>query len=469
MQRNNTNNTNNINNTNNLTPNLSYNLNQHGIVVPTAESIAEALSEVTSIDQLEGKNNILGKLFQQTVDKLLEAEMDEHLGYGKHQRRDYLPNSQYSNPDNNPDKPQRPNYRNGVSSKKIKTSYGELDVAIPRDRSGEFKPTVVSKHQKASNGLEAKILSLYAMGNTTTEISEHLADMYGYTVSPQYISTVTNKILPMVEEWQGRELERIYPIVFLDAIKYKVRIEKDGVRKVIDKSIYIVLGINIYGRKEVLGVYPGDSDGTGYGESAKYWMYVLSDLRQRGVEDILICSTDNLTGMSKALESTFPNTKHQKCIVHQVRNSMRFVSYKHLREFTADMKRFYRAKDLKTAESEFKLFKDKWNSKYTYAIKSWETNWNELMEYMQYPSEIRRIIYTTNTIESINKSLRKATKKRLSYTSDDSIMKCLYLAIQKITKKWDKSIANWAMILNQLTIVFEDRITKHLDSNSPYP
>lgn len=422
--------------TNNQSKN-DYFINPHGLPVPTPEKIVNTLSGVTSMDQLEGKDNLLTQLFQRTVDAALEAEMEHHLGYSKHQ------------------KTTNKNSRNGTNTKQLKTQYGQIDIAIPRDREGSFDPKLIPKHQRTTQGLENKILYLYGLGNSTADISEQLEELYHFQVSPQYISTVTAKILPLVEAWRNRPLEPCYPIVFLDAIRYKIRDESTNL--VENKAVYVVLGINLSGKKEILGLYIQKE------ESAKYWMSVLSDINRRGVKEILICCSDNLTGFNKAIESIYPNTIHQKCVIHQIRNSTQFVSYKDLKAFTSELRKVYTAKDEKQAKTHFSSFKDKWNDKYSYAIKSWENNWTELMSFMQYPSEIRRIIYTTNPIESLNRQLRLSTKKRGSFPNDNALLKCLYLTIQRIDKK-QKQTRNWSSIINQLTIVFEDRITQYIDS-----
>lgn len=425
----------------------NYILNEHGIPVPTIEHIQNMLGSVTSIDQLEGKGNVLGKLFEKTINSLLQGEIENHLGYSSNQKTGISKTSG--------------NSRNGYTSKKLKTDMGQVMVDTPRDRLGSFQPQIVKKNQTSTKGIEQKIIALYAMGNTTSEISDHLEEIYGFEVSPQYISLATEKVLPLVKDWQNRPLEPIYPIVFLDCIRYKIRDGGGDGRgiggRVINKAVYVLLGISITGKKDVLGLYTSEN------ESAKFWMNVLSDIRERGVQDILICPTDNLTGFNEAITSIFPNTKHQKCIVHQIRNSTKFVSYKDLKPFTKDLKTIYTAKDELTALENFEKVKEVWNHKYSYAIKSWETNWNELMTFMEYPKEIRTLIYTTNPIEGLNRQLRKVTKKRASFPTDNSLFKCLFLAIQNIQKKWTLPIRNWSQIINQLTIIFEDRITKYIN------
>jgi len=431
--------------------NKTHTFNQYGVPIPTPEHIQQVLGQVTSVDQLEGKGNVLGKLFETTINSLLQAEIEDHLGYDSNQKKGISKTSG--------------NSRNGYNSKKLKSEYGEMEINTPRDRLGEFKPQLIPKNQTSTKGLEDRIIALYAMGNSTSEIAEHLEEIYGFKVSPQYISLATDKVLPLVKEWQNRPLELMYTIVYLDCIRYKVKMgssinEVTGRSyggRVVNKAIYVLLGVDITGRKDVLGLYISES------ESAKFWMSVLSDIKERGVEAILICPTDNLTGFNEAITSIFPFTKHQKCIVHQIRNSTKFVSYKDLKSFTKDLKTIYTAKDEMTALENFESVKQKWNDKYSYAFKSWESNWNELMTFMEFPAEVRRLIYTTNPIEGLNRQLRKVTKKRSSFPTDDSLLKCLYLAIKNIQKKWTMPIRNWGQVLNQLTIIFEERITKYIN------
>jgi putative transposase len=393
-----------------------------------------------------GPDSVFAKLFQNTINAVLQAEMENHLGYGNNQKAGI---SKVSG-----------NSRNGYNSKKIKSQYGEIEIEIPRDRVAAFEPQIVAKQQTTTNDLEAQILALYAMGNSTNEISQHFKQIYGFDISDNYISTVTEKVLPLVKEWLSRPLQPIYPIVFLDAIRYKVR-EGGGNNglggKIMDKAVHIALGIGIDGKKDVLGLYISEN------ESAKFWMSVLSDVKSRGVQDILIASTDNLTGFTDAIHSIFPNTKHQKCIIHQIRNSTKFVSYKDLKQFTSDLKLVYTSKDENTALDQFEMFKNKWNKDYAYAIKSWETNWPELMTYMEYPQEIRKLIYTTNPIEGLNRQLRKVTSKRTVYPSDEAVLKNLYLVITKLNDKWTMPVRDWSKILNQLTILFEDRIIRFIN------
>lgn len=424
----------------------SFTLNSSGIPVPTVEYLQAELSKVTSTDQMVGPDSVFAKLFQNTINAVLQGEIENHLGYPPNQKgvSKTLGNS-----------------RNGFNSKKLKSQYGEVEIDVPRDRVASFEPQIIAKHQTTTNDLENQILALYAHGNSTSEISSHFKEIYGFEVSSQYISTVTEKVMPLVRDWLNRPLQSIYPIVFLDAIRYKVREGGGGNGlggRIMDKAVHILLGIDVSGKKDVLGLYISET------ESSRFWMTVLSDLQSRGVKDILICSTDNLSGFSEAIKSIFPLAQHQKCIVHQIRNSTKFVSYKDLKEFTKDLKLVYTAKDELTALTYFEDFKQKWNKDYTYAIKSWESNWTELMTFMQYPQEIRKLIYTTNPIEGLNRQLRKSTRKRTVYPNEESLLKNLYLILSRLNHKWTMSIQNWGKILNQLTILFEDRIVPHINT-----
>jgi putative transposase len=434
----------NSNNTNSNSSNFT--LNSSGIPVPTVEYLQTELSKITSTDQMVGPESVFAKLFQGTINAVLQAEMDNHLGYSLNQKTGI---SKVSG-----------NSRNGYNTKRVKSQFGEVELNIPRDRVAQFEPQIISKHQTTTNDLESQILALYTMGNSTNEISNHFKQIYGFDISDNYISTVTEKVLPLVKEWLNRTLQKVYPIVYLDAIRYKVR-EGGGINglggKIMDKAVYIALGIGLDGKKDVLGLYISEN------ESAKFWMSVLSDVKARGVQDIFICPTDNLTGFTDAIKSIYPNTQHQKCIVHQTRNSTKFVAYNDLRLFTSDLKLVYTARDENQAREQFEIFKTKWNKNYSYAIKSWENNWAELMTFMEYPEEIRRLIYTTNPIEGLNRQLRKVTSKRSIYPSDEALLKNLYLVITKLNERWTMPIPSWGKIFNQLTILFEDRIIKFIN------
>ena len=375
---------------------------------------------------------MLKDLLGGTIQTMLEAEIEDNLGYSKHNYKEKITN----------------NSRNGHSNKTVRSEYGTIDLDIPRDRNGEFEPQIIPKHQREITGIEGQILSLYSKGMSNRDIEDHLQNLYGVDVSPTMISKITDKILPEIREWQSRQLEDVYPIVFMDAIHYSVR--KEGI--VVKKAVYISIGINKYGEKEVLGFWVGEN------ESSKFWLNILNELRNRGVQDILIISVDNLKGFSEAIKSTFPLTEIQKCIVHQIRNSTRYISYKELKEFTSDLKKVYNAITLEQAENNLLLFEEKWGKKYMAVVKSWRDNWLELTTYFKYDQSIRKLIYTTNHIENFNRQLRKFTKTKTSYPTDDSLLKSIYLSMKEITKKWTGKIPNWGEIYSQLSIYFEGRI-----------
>ena len=375
---------------------------------------------------------MLKEMFGKTLEQMLEAELENELGYSRY-------NYQEKDTDNS---------RNGHSKKKVRSDYGELDLQIPRDRNSEFDPVVVPKNQRDISGIEDQIISMYAKGMTVRDIQEHLKNIYGMDASPTLISNITDKLLPVIKEWQNRPLGEVYPMVFMDAIHYKVRV--DG--HIASKAAYIAIGVGLGGYKEVLGIWIGEN------ESAKFWLNVLNELKNRGVKDILILSVDNLSGISEAIHASFPHTQIQKCIVHQIRNSTRYVSYQDLKKFTTDLKPIYKAISEEKALEELDRFEEKWGKKYPLAIKSWRSNWPELATFFRYPAEIRKIIYTTNIIESYHRQLRKVTKPKSVFPTDDALLKILYLITVDITKKWTGRIQNWGLILAQFSIYFEDRL-----------
>jgi len=380
--------------------------------------------------------NALKDLFAETLQEMLEAEMDTHLGYEKHD----VQNKQTSNS------------RNGKSKKKITSEYGEQEIAVPRDRLGEFEPVVVRKHQSNVTGIEEQIIALYAKGVSTREIQDHLHNLYGIDVSPTMISNVTNKIVPLIKEWQNRPLQAVYAVVFLDAIHFKVK--QDGA--IVNKAAYMVIGIDLDGNKDVLGMWIGEN------ESAKFWLSVLNDLKNRGVQDILITCVDNLTGFSQAITACYPKTEIQKCIIHQIRNSTRYVSYKDLKKVTADLKPIYKAATEEMALVELDRFEETWGAKYPLIIRSWRTNWDELATFFKYPPEIRKLIYTTNMIESYHRQLRKVTKGKSIFPTDEALLKMLYLVTMDVTRKWTGRVQNWGQMLLQLSVFFPERIGQHL-------
>lgn len=387
-------------------------------------------SNIRSMDDIQD-------LFKETIAEFMEngldAELDDELGYSRYDYKNKATD----------------NSRNGRSSKTLRTSFGDVEVAVPRDRKGEFEPQLLKKNQSSiSADIEEKILSMYAKGMTTSDIESHIRDIYGIEVSDTTVSRITDKILPIAKEWQQRPLECIYAVVFLDAIHFHVRSEG----QIVKKAVYIAIGINLDGRKDVLGMWVGEN------ESAKFWATVLNGLRNRGVEDIFIACTDNLTGFSAAIEAVFPKTEIQNCIIHQIRNSTRYVSYKDLKALVADLKAVYAAVDEPAALEALELFAQRWDKKYPKITASWQGNWPNLSTYFKFPQEIRRLIYTTNAIEGFNRQLRKVTKSKSVFPTDDSLLKMLYLALMDITKKWTGRRQDWSMIHAQLAVYFSDRI-----------
>ena len=387
----------------------------------------------SNISSMEDIQNLFKETIAEFMESGLEAELDDELGYGRYD---------YRNKDTD-------NSRNGHSSKTLRTSYGDVEVAVPRDRKGEFEPQILKKNQTSvSQDIEEKILSMYAKGMTTGDIETHIQDIYGIEVSDTTISRITDKILPIAKEWQQRPLEAVYAVVFLDAIHYHVRSEG----QIVKKAVYIALGINLDGKKDVLGMWVGEN------ESAKYWTTVLNGLKNRGVEDIFIACTDNLTGFSAAIGAVFPKTEIQNCIIHQLRNSSKYVSYKDIKELMADLRSVYAAVDEPAALDALDAFSTKWETKYPKISRSWRENWANLSTYFKYPQEVRRLIYTTNSIEGFNRQLRKVTKTRSVFPTDDSLFKMLYLAMVDITQKWTGRQRDWSKIHAQLSIYFAERM-----------
>lgn len=387
----------------------------------------------SNISSMEDIQDLFKETIAEFMESGLEAELDDELGYGRYD---------YRNKDTD-------NSRNGHSSKTLRTSYGDVEVAVPRDRKGEFEPQLLKKNQTSvSQNIEEKILSMYAKGMTTRDIETHIQDIYGIEVSDTTISRITDKILPIAKEWQQRPLEAVYAVVFLDAIHYHVRSEG----QIVKKAVYIALGINLDGKKDVLGMWVGEN------ESAKYWTTVLNGLKNRGVEDIFIACTDNLTGFSAAIGAVFPKTEIQNCIIHQLRNSSKYVSYKDIKELMADLRSVYAAVDEPAALDALDAFSTKWETKYPKISRSWRENWANLSTYFKYPQEVRRLIYTTNSIEGFNRQLRKVTKTRSVFPTDDSLFKMLYLAMVDITQKWTGRQRDWSKIHAQLSIYFAERM-----------
>jgi transposase-like protein len=374
------------------------------------------------------------ELHSEALEHILQAEMDNHLGYEKNAKSgDNTGNS-----------------RNGFSNKNIKTEYGEHTVSIPRDRQGDFEPIIVPKGENKSLSVENMVISLYSKGMSNSDIEQQLQELYGFKLSTSAISHITNKVLLHIQEWQTRPLERLYFVVWMDGIVFKVR--DNG--KVINKTIYLAVGLNMQGKKELLGMWLGEN------ESASFWMSVLTDLKERGVEDILVTVTDNLTGFTDGIKTIYPKSDTQICVVHQIRNSCKYVVWKDKKAFTSDLKNIYKAINKKQAKIALEEFRITWGTKYPYAVKSWDNNWENLTVFFSFPVEIRKIIYTTNLIENLNGKIRKYTKNRMAFPTDDAVQKAVYLALKHVTNKWTQPIHNWAIIINQFITMFEDRI-KH--------
>ena len=391
------------------------------------------LLQVSNVNSMADIQNLFKETIAEFMENSLDAELDDELGYSKYD---------YRSKDTD-------NSRNGHSGKTLRTSFGEVDISVPRDRKGEFEPQVLKKNQTSiSQDIEEKILSMYAKGMTTGDIEAHIRDIYGVEVSDTTVSRITDKILPIAKEWQQRPLQAVYAVVFLDAIHYHVRSEG----QIVKKAVYIAIGIDLDGKKDVLGMWVGEN------ESAKFWATVLNGLKNRGVEDIFIACTDNLTGFSAAIEAVFPKTEIQNCIVHQLRNSSKYVSYKDLKALMADLKAVYAAVDEPSALTALDTFSERWDQKYPKISQSWRENWANLSTYFKYPQEVRRLIYTTNTIEGFNRQLRKVTKSKSVFPTDDSLLKMLYLAMVDITKKWTGRRQDWSMIHAQIAVYFADRM-----------
>ncbi len=390
----------------------------------------EALEAIKAGAKIDGKDGVLAPLIKQLTEAALEAELETHLGNEIRNRK------------------------NGKSSKTMKSSVGEFELDVPRDRNGTFEPQFVKKHQThMSDQIEQKILSLYALGNSYAQISEHIEDFYGIHFSKATISAVTDKVIPLLKEWQQRPLEKVYPFVWLDAIHYKIK--ENG--KYVSKAIYTILGVNLSGRKEILGLYLSENEG------ANFWLQVLTDLQNRGIEDILIASVDGLKGFPEAINATFPQTEVQLCIVHQIRNSMKYVASKNQKEFMRDLKLVYQAVSKEAAEFELDRLEEKWGGRYPIVINSWRNKWENLSYYFKYPEDIRRIIYTTNIIESVHRQFRKLTKTKGAFPNENSLLKLLYMGIQNAQKKWTMPMRNWSLTISQLAIFFEGRLDKALE------
>ncbi|MCT8975097.1 IS256 family transposase [Clostridium sp. CX1] len=394
------------------------------------------LNKCKSMEDLVGKNGLMQRLFGNIIQQFLEAEMEEHLGREKYER-----NSNGGR-----------NYRNGYSQKNIRTSFGEVDVNVPRDRKSEFEPRIVKKYETVCNELDKKVIGLYARGMSVDDIKSEIDELYGVDISPTMISKITDKVMETAIAWQNRSLDPVYPIVYMDAVHFKVREE----HRIVSKAAYICMALDTKGYKDILGIWIGEQEG------AKFWLSVCNDLKNRGVRDILIACMDGLKGLPDAIKAVFPNVSIQNCIIHQIRNSIRYVASKDIKAFMKDLKSVYQATGEQVALNSLQTLEDTWGEKYSIVIQSWRNNWENLSTYFAFPPEIRRIIYTTNALEGFNRQLRKFTKIRTSFPTDDSLMKALYLATEQIMTKWTSPSQNWSLTLAQLSIMFEDRLEQFI-------
>lgn len=398
--------------------------------------LKKELSKCKGMEDLVGKNGLMQRLFGNIIQQFLEAEMEEHLGREKYDR--------ISDEDKN--------YRNGYSSKNIKSSFGEVEVDVPRDRKAEFEPKIVKKYETVCNELDKKIIGLYARGMSVDDIKSEIDELYGVDISPAMISKITDKVMETAIAWQNRALDSVYPIVYLDAIHYKVRDD----HQIVNKAAYICMALDIKGHKDILGIWIGEQEG------AKFWLSVCNDLKNRGIKDIIIACMDGLKGLPDAIKTVFPNVNIQSCIIHQIRNSIKYIASKDSKAFMKDLKSVYKAPNEEAATNALQTLDSTWGNKYAIVIQSWSNNWNNLSTYFNFPPEIRKIIYTTNALEGFNRQLRKFTKIRTSFPTDDSLRKALYLATEQIMNKWTSPCQNWHGTLAQLNIMYEDRLEQYI-------
>ena len=402
-------------------------------VMPSTEEVQRELAKAKSMDDFFGKEGIFARLFAHTIEELLETELSEHLGY-----EPYEVKGRNSG-----------NSRNGRYSKKLRTSSGETSIQVPRDRNGEFEPHVVKKQVANTNELEDKIIGMYAKGMSVRDIQETLRELYGVEVSPTTLSAITDKVWELVEAWQNRSLASLYPIIYLDAIHIKLR--REG--KVENIAVYTVLGVDVEGHRDVLGHWVGEGH-----ETSNFWLSVITDLQSRGVKDIFIACMDGLSGFKEAILAVFPQTQIQRCVIHQIRNSLKYITWTDRKAFMVDLKQVYQAATRESAEAHLRQLGEKWGDKYAVAIRSWQNNWEDLATFFAYPAEIRRLIYTTNSVEGYHRQLRKVTKSKSVFPTPEAARKLLFLANRDILKKWTMPIQNWPLILNQLVIRFEGRL-----------
>lgn len=401
--------------------------------LPSAEEVQRELAKAKSMDDFFGKEGIFARLFAHTIETMLESELSEQLGYEPYEAKG-------RNSGNN---------RNGHYRKKVRTSSGETTIQVPRDRNGEYEPQVVKKHVANTNELEDKIISMYAKGMSVRDIQETLKELYGVDVSPTTLSAITDKVWDLVEAWQNRSLASIYPILYLDAIHIQLR--REG--KVETTAVYTVLGVDLEGHRDVLGHWVGEGH-----ETSNFWLSVVTDLQNRGVQDVFIACMDGLSGFKEAVQAVFPRTQIQRCIIHQIRNSLKYITWTDRKPFMADLRLVYQAATRESAEAHLRQLHEKWGDKYAIAIRSWQNNWEDLATFFAYPAEIRRLIYTTNSVEGYHRQLRKVTKSKSIFPTPQAARKLLFLVHREILKKWTMPIYNWPLILNPLVIRFEDRM-----------
>lgn len=392
-----------------------------------------------TIDDVLGKNGLVQRLVKDVLENILEAEMDEHLGRDKYQRQSDI-------------EPSERNYRNRYSQKNLRSSFGTVDLDIPRDRKSEFEPQIVKKYETVCNELDKKIISLYAKGMTTSDIQAEIEDLYGITISPSMVSKITDKVIATATEWQNRMLDKIYPIVYLDAMYFKVR--SNG--KIVNKAVYICLGYTMEGYKDILGLWVDEAEG------AKFWLGICNDLKNRGVKEILIACMDGLKGLPQAIQTVFPSANIQTCIVHQIRNSIKYIASKDKKSFMKDLKEVYKAATEELALAQLDKLKETWGNSYGMVIDSWYNNWNNLSTFFDFSPRIRKIIYTTNALEGFNRQVRKYTKSRTIFPTDESLNKCVYLATMEIMKKWTQPVPNWGATLAELTLFFTEELKDEL-------
>ncbi|WGS64134.1 IS256 family transposase [Marinitoga aeolica] len=400
------------------------------------EKLAKLIARDPEVNTMKDVYDKIKELMGPIIQEMLEAELEDELGYEKYDKENK----------------ETDNSRNGYSSKKVRSSMGEMELKIPRDRKGEYEPKIIPKYKRDISDIEGRIIGMYGLGLSTKDIAKNVEDIYGVELSAEMISKITNKILPEIREWQSRPLEEIYTFVFMDGIVFKVK--DDG--EIIKKTAYVVIGVNIDGFKEVLGIYIGEI------ESSKFWLRVLNDLKNRGVKDILIASVDGLTGFPQAIKAAFPDTVVQRCIIHQIRNTLKYVNYKDRKELVNDLKKVYKAPNKDIAYSNLQDLKENKWTKYKLALESWEKHWETISPYFDYGDDVRKIMYTTNVIESLNRQYRKVTKNKTSFPNDDALLKILYLATIDATKRWTARYRNWSKVLNELSIFFKERITKYV-------